>query len=268
MPDRGRPVTPTTIAAAELTDICNDPALVAAVGHDVAARLSRVRDIVAGLDPYLDRCTSPSSGPLADLAARTASAEWGDGPLEQEMLSGHVEGRFLQFLVGMTGARRILEIGMFTGYSALAMAEEVGPGGTVTACELDESVATFARACFDGSEAGDRIEILVGPADRSLQELAEAGRTFDLVFVDADKGGYHGYLDTLLESDLLAPGAVVAVDNTLLQGEPYLTGSVSDNGRAIAEFNDKVAADPRIDQVLLPLRDGLTLIRRATAVGR
>ncbi|MGB3771415.1 MAG: class I SAM-dependent methyltransferase [Rhodococcus sp. (in: high G+C Gram-positive bacteria)] len=263
-----RPVTPTTIAAAGLHLLCEeldsagglDPAH---LGVGVVDRLRRVRDIVAGLDPYLDRCTTEESAALAQLAARTRSAEWSGSTLEQEMLSGHVEGQFLKFLVGMTGAVTVLEIGMFTGYSALAMAEELPPGGQVVACELDQSVADFARSCFDASAAGDRIEIMVGSASDTLRTLAEAGRTFDLVFIDADKGGYLDYLDALLGSQLLAPGAIIAVDNTLLQAEPYLDEPTSTNGAAIAAFNDAVAADPRVEQVVLPLRDGLTLIRRS-----
>ncbi|KQU06611.1 SAM-dependent methyltransferase [Rhodococcus sp. Leaf7] len=259
-----RPVTPTTIAAHELTVLCDEIAS-GSSGDDIVARLRRARDVVAGLDPYLDRCTSPETPALADLAARTRSAEWAGSALEQEMLSGHVEGQFLKFLVGMTGAVNVLEIGMFTGYSALAMAEELPAGGRVVACEVDRAVADFARSCFDASPVGDRIDIVVGPAADTLLSLASDERTFDLVFIDADKGGYLHYLNALLDSTLLAPRAVIAVDNTLLQGEPYLDESRSVNGSAIAAFNDAVAADPRVEQVVLPLRDGLTLIRRSTA---
>ena len=258
-----RPVTPTTIAAAELTELCRDLEGLG-VPAAVLGRARRARDVIAGLDSYLDKCTTAESPALAGLAARTRSAEWSGSTLEQEMLSGHVEGRFLDFLVQMTRATSVLEIGMFTGYSALAMAEALPPGGSVVACELDEPVAAFARQCFDASPAGGKIEILVGPAAASLTRLADEGRRFDLVFIDADKAGYLGYLTMLLDSDLLAPDAVIAVDNTLLQAEPYLGTDMSDNGSAIAQFNRAVAADPRVEQVLLPLRDGLTLIRRSS----
>lgn len=265
MTNAPRPVTPTTILARELSEIADLLDAGVGVTDELTARVRRARDLAAGLDPYLDTCTTSESAALAALASRTRSADWGSrdvvsgsGPLEMEMLSGHVEGRFLAFLVHMTRAKRVLEIGMFTGYSALAMAEALPAGGEVVACEVDPYVAEFARSCFAESSVGPAITIEVGPALDTVHRLEG---TFDLVFIDADKTGYRAYVDYLLGSDLLADGAVIAVDNTLLQGQPY-SEHPSENGRAIAEFNDYVANDPRVEQVLLPLRDGVTLIRQ------
>ncbi|MGZ8180142.1 O-methyltransferase [Williamsia sp. SKLECPSW1] len=264
-----RPVTPTTVLAAELRHLCEQLGA-AGVAGDLLDAARRTRDLAAGLDDYVSRCTSPETPALAGLARRTHHTDWDTGnhavPLEQEMLSGHVEGRFLAFLVHMTGARRILELGMFTGYSALAMAEAAGPDARVVACEIDPDVARFAQESFAEAGIADRIEVMVGPAGDSVSDLAarDAVEPFDLVFIDADKSGYAGYLEALLESPLLAPGAVIAVDNTLMQGQPYREDSpTTDNGRAIAEFNVAVAQDDRVEQVLVPLRDGVTLIRRA-----
>ncbi len=151
-PRPARPVTPTTILAGELAELSD--ALDAAPGVDpaLAARLRHVAELAGGLDPYLSRCTSAESPALASLARRTRDRDWdgrsGDGvlmALEQEMLSGHVEGQALKFLVHMTRATRVLEIGMFTGYSALAMAEALPDGGELVACEIDADVARFAR---------------------------------------------------------------------------------------------------------------------------
>ena len=178
------------------------------------------------------------------------------------MLSGHVEGQTLKFLVHLAGASRILEIGMFTGYSALAMAEALPEDGVLVACEIDSAVAAFARECFDASPAGDKIAVEVGPAMDTLGRLAREGREFDFVFIDADKAGYLDYVEFLLSSTLLSPRAVIAVDNTLLQGEPYADVDISINGAAIAGFNAALTYDQRVEQVLIPLRDGLTLIRR------
>lgn len=264
-----RPVTPTTIVAAELVDVCAELEAWGGVPAGLLDKLRRARDLAGGLDPYLDRCTTSESPTLARLAQRTRDTDWvthSSGTLEQEMLSGHVEGQALKFLIRLAGARRVLEVGMFTGYSALAMAEALPEGGTVTACEIDPDVAAFARGCFDDSPAGDRIHIEIGPALDTLRRLAADPETapFDFVFIDADKAGYAGYLDLLLDSALLAPDAVVAVDNTLMQGQPYTGVGVTANGAAIAAFNAAVAEDPRVEQVLLPLRDGVTLIRRAS----
>jgi caffeoyl-CoA O-methyltransferase len=178
------------------------------------------------------------------------------------MLSGHIEGQFLKFLVHVTQAQRVLEIGMFTGYSALAIAEALPDDGEVIACEVDDYVAKFAQKCFDESPDGRKISVRVAPAMLTLEQLATANERFDLVFIDADKAGYGDYVNFLLDHDLLTPRGSICVDNTLMQGQPYLSGESTANGVAIAMFNQTVVDDPRIEQVLLPLRDGLTLIRR------
>lgn len=270
MTDSPRPVTPTTILAQELRELVDAVGTIPGVDDALIARLRRASALAGGLDPYLDSCTSAETDDLTDLTRRTQAMDWtsrtpisGSGPLEKEMLSGHVEGRMLQFFVRMTRATRVLDIGMFTGYSALAMAQALPDGGTVTACEVDPFVTEFARSCFDRSAFGRRIDVEVGPAMDTLHRLNAEGRRFDFVFVDADKTGYLDYYHYLLDSDLLDRDAIVAVDNTLLQGLPYAPASErTRNGDAVAEFNAAVAGDERVEQVLLPVRDGVTLIRR------
>jgi caffeoyl-CoA O-methyltransferase len=262
-PPDARPVTPVGIATALLASVA--ARLDAAdVDPDVLADLARAHSLVGGLDDYVARCTSPASPALVALEERTRTEPWGDGPLEQEMLSGHVEGAFLRMLVAVTGARRVLEVGMFTGYSALAMAEAMPDDAHLVACEIDRRAVAIAQEAFDASPGGATVDVRVGPAAETLSRLAGDGEWFDLVFLDADKAGYAGYLDLLLDLDLLAADGVVVVDNTLLQGEPWApaAGSPSVNGAAIADFNARVAADDRLEQVLVPLRDGVTLIRR------
>ncbi len=240
------------------------------VDVSLAAELRATHALAAGLEPYVSRCTTSESPALAALSRRTADQDWvhRSGPravvtLEQEMLSGHVEGQLLKMLVHASRAKRVLEIGMFTGYSALAMAEALPDDGRVVACELDPDVAAFAQRCFDDSPHGAKIEVRIGPAQRTLKQLAAAGERFDFVFLDADKTGYLAYVTTLLDGHLLAPDGIICVDNTLLQGEPYLPGEPSSNGAAIAAFNDAIAHDPRVEQVMLAVRDGMTLIRWA-----
>lgn len=246
-----RPVTPSTILARELGEICRELNEVAAVDQHLMNRLRRARDLAAGLDPYLDQCTTPESPALAELARRTRETDWGSSNgatfLEQEMLSGHVEGQALKFLVHLAGAQNVLEVVMFTGYSALAMAEALPDDGTVIACEIDAAVADFARQCFDASDAGHKITVEVGPAIDTLRRLADRpGLQFDVVFIDADKPGYLDYVEFLLGSTLLSPRAVIAVDNTLLQGETYADEDISINGAAIAGFNAALTYDSRV----------------------
>lgn len=268
---KARPVTPLGIlvdhlrAAVQMVE--EEPSVPAAV----AAHLLQALRLAAGLDPYLEEYTSEESKALAALAKKTQEEPWDtrsqEGstalPLEQEMLSGHLEGQVLKMFVHMTRSRSVLDIGMFTGYSALAMAEALPPDGRLVACEVDRYVADFAQALFQNSPHGKKICVEVAPAMETLGKLAAAHESFDFVFIDADKKGYVQYFQTLLDEGLLAPHGFICVDNTLLQGQVYLPENErSANGDAIAQFNRAVKNDPRVEQVMLPVRDGLTIIRR------
>ena len=266
-----RPVTPSGLIAAKLEQL---QALALTLGYSDSLFTSTLDEAVAlscGLETYITACTTPESEALAGLVRDTRSVDWQDHfidgattlPLEQEMLSGHIEGQLLKMLIRATGARRVLEIGMFTGYSALAMAEALPDDAILIACELDTFAANFARDAFAKAPHGHKIRVDVGPAINTLDRLAVDEAAFDFVFIDADKASYWAYLDKLLDSDLLSANALICVDNTLMQGQPYLSGEMTENGRAITDFNQRVASDPRVEQVLLPVRDGLTLIRRA-----
>jgi len=266
-----RPVTPMSILVQQLEQvqkmIQNEN-----VSDALATSFHKAYTLAAGLDPYIERNSTPESPALTALAEKTAITNWtqlfSEGKttlpsLEQEMLSGHLEGQTLNMFVHMTGAKRILEIGMFTGYATLAMAEALPDDGTVIACEIDAYVAQFARDCFQQSPHGNKITVKVAPAMETLRQLAEEEAPFDLVFIDADKGGYIDYFQFLFDSSLLAPNGFICVDNTLLQGEPYFAPEErTANGEAIARFNQVVAEDPRCEQILIPLRDGVTIIRR------
>lgn len=254
-----RPVTPVGILVERLRAVLEH-----AGGH-LREQLGDAYELAAGLDPYLRGCTSPESPALRALAEATAAHDWksyGDGSVvEQEMISGHVEGQLLQTLVYATRARQVLDVGMFTGYSALAMAEELPADGRVIACEAEAGVADFARRHLAAAAPAGKITVRVGPAAKTLTLLADEGETFELIFIDADKAGYLGYVDTILRRGLLAPHGLICVDNTLMQGQPWSGRPRTANGSAIAAFNAALAADPRVDQVLLPLRDGVTLVR-------
>lgn len=191
---------------------------------------------------------------LAALAARTREAL---GP-RSGMMVGHLEGALLAQLVAITGARRVLEIGTFTGYSALWMASALPASGTIVTCDVSEEHLAIARDAFAAHPDGAKIDSRLGPA---LATIAQLDGPFDLVFVDADKSSYDAYFEAVLPK--LAAGGVIVVDNVLWRGQ-VLAGSSDDaDTAALIAFNDKVRDDPRVVAVLLPLRDGVTVIRRS-----
>ena len=201
------------------------------------------------VEEYVERLTTPHDELLAELSAETA-AELG----HTQMLTGPVAGRFLELLVWFGRPQRVLEIGTFSGHSALAMAAALPEGGRIDACELDPERAAFAQRWFDRSPHGARITLHVGPA---LDTIGRLEGDFDLVFVDADKEGYVGYYEAVLPR--LSERGLIVADNTLASGR------VVDGDRPpIAEFNEHVARDPRTVQVILSVRDGMTVVRRTS----
>jgi len=174
------------------------------------------------------------------------------------MMVGRLEGRFLELLTFALGATSVLEIGTFGGYSALAMAAGLAPGGRIVTCELSPEHAAFARRHIAASPYADRIEVLEGPA---IDTVATLTGPFDLVFVDADKGGYRDYYEAILPK--LAPRGLIAVDNTLWSGRILDPADTTTDTEALRAFNDFVATDPRVVVAQTTVRDGVTLIRRA-----
>ncbi|MFQ6675602.1 MAG: O-methyltransferase [Fidelibacterota bacterium] len=167
-----------------------------------------------------------------------------------QMLSGPLVGTFLQLLVRLTGGRRALDIGTFTGYSALKLAEAVAPGGRVYTCEIDRRRIERARKFFQEAPWGDRIEILEGPALASIQSLKPP---FDVIFIDADKPNYLEYYKRAVR--LAKTGGVVVLDNSLWSGRVLEPGD--DRSRAISRTNDFIHRDERVINLLVPIRDGL-----------
>ncbi len=196
---------------------------------------------------YVERFSSPHEPLLTELSEETAE-ELGS----TQMLTGPVAGRFLELLVWAAQPLRVLEIGTFSGHSALSMAAALPPGGRIDACEINPQRAAFAQRYFDRSPHGGKITLHLGPALETIERLEG---TFDLVFIDAEKDGYVGYYEAVLPR--LAERGLIVADNTLASGR------VIDGTPAIAKFNEHVAADPRTVQVLLSVRDGMTLIRHA-----
>ena len=174
-----------------------------------------------------------------------------------QMLSGPVEGRLLELLVHAVRARLVLELGTYSGFSALSMAAGLEDGGRIVTCEISPDHAEFARRRIQASPHADRIELRVGPA---LATIATLDGPFDLVFIDADKAGYAAYYEAVLPK--LSDHGLIVVDNTLWSGRVATAPDGDANTRALVAFNDRLVADERVVCVMLTVRDGVTLIRR------
>lgn len=176
--------------------------------------------------------------------------------LRPRMLSGHLQGRILKMICRMIAPVRILELGTFTGYSALCMAEALPDNGELHTIEIDDELETFIRKYFDRSPYRDRIHLHIGDAREVVPRL---DGTFDMVFIDANKRLYCDYYDLVFNK--VRPGGFILADNTLWDGKILQSPLPSDAQTiGIMRFNEKVATDTRVEKVILPLRDGLTLI--------
>jgi len=172
-----------------------------------------------------------------------------------QMLTGRVEGRFLKMLVQIARPRLVVEIGMFTGYSALSMAEGLPVGGRIITCDIDPEARAIAQAVFDASPYGDKIEIRMGPAMDTLRRIDEP---IDFSFIDADKKGYPAYYEEVVKRT--PSGGLIVIDNMFLSGR--VLDPQDEAAQAVAELNQTITQDKRVENVLLTIRDGVQLVRK------
>jgi caffeoyl-CoA O-methyltransferase len=203
------------------------------------------------IERYAEEHTSDPGELLQALAEETRATL--EAP---QMLTGTIEGRFLEFLVFATGARRVLELGTYSGYSAISMAAALPADGHIDTCEVDQTHAAVARHYIDEAGLADRITVHVGPALATIPRLEGA---FDFVFIDADKENYVNYYEAVLPR--LSERGLIAADNTLWSGRVVDQSDDSEGTRAIRAFNEHVRTDDRVTSVMLTIRDGVTLIR-------
>jgi caffeoyl-CoA O-methyltransferase len=204
---------------------------------------------------YLVAHSSPVDEVLTALAEETAQRF----PDAASMQIGPDQGTFMTLMTRISGASRAIEVGTFTGYSSICIARGLAAGGRLTCCDVSEEWTSVARAYWDKAGVADRIELRLRPAIETLRALPGEA-VYDLAFIDADKGGYIGYWDEIVPR--VVPGGVILVDNTLYSGRVTDAADQHDVVRAIRAFNDHAVADDRVDLVMLPVRDGLTLARR------
>jgi caffeoyl-CoA O-methyltransferase len=207
------------------------------------------------VEAYAEKHTSPPAEHLDDLAAETHATL--NAP---QMLTGAIEGRFLQTLVFALRPSFVLEIGTYSGYSALSMAAALAPAARIVTCEIDDAHADVAERHIAAAGFSEQVTVRRGPA---LQTIASLDGPFDLVFVDADKAGYQDYFEAVLPK--LSDHGLIVVDNVLWSGRVAAPAQPDDDEQTIAlrAFNDHVLHDPRVVCVMLTVRDGVTLIRKA-----
>ncbi|MBB1255936.1 O-methyltransferase [Streptomyces alkaliterrae] len=207
------------------------------------------------LDDYLVEHSSPADPVLRDLAEETARAF----PDQLTMQISHDEGELLTMLTQLTGARLAVEVGTFTGYSSICIARGLAADGRLLACDVSEEWTAVARRYWERAGLTDRIDLRLAPAADTLRRLP-AEPHVDFAFVDADKTGYPVYYEELVTR--LRPGGLMVLDNVLQEGRVVDEAEQGPSVRAVREVNDRIVADKRVSCVMLPLRDGVTLVRR------
>lgn len=210
-------------------------------------------DITAIIENYVDAHTDDVSLLLDELMTETEKitgrAFWS---------IGKVEGKLLQLLIKMSGTKRAVEVGTFTGYSALVIAEALPEGGILTTCETSRQYAEIAQRYFNKSPYGRKINLQFGPALQTLKNIPADSE--DFVFIDADKPSYGDYFDEALR--ILSPGGLIFVDNVFWRYKIFKKKITNENARAIADFNEKVRQEDRVEKVMLSVRDGVYLMRK------
>ena len=209
-------------------------------------------DLTYAIEEYLEQHTTPMDEVLLALYRETHLHA-----MNPRMASGPVQGRFLQFICQLMRPKKVLEIGTFTGFSTICMARGMAPEGLLTTIEANEEYEGIIRKYLDKAGVADRVQLVIGDAKAVIPTL-DAG--FDLVFIDADKVSYPLYFDLVI--DKLNPGGIVLADNVLWEGKVLNPDTKERDTQAIRIFNDKVQNDPRVENVLLPLRDGLMMIKK------
>lgn len=206
---------------------------------------------MAFIDEAVEQYAHDHTKPESELFRRLREETFREMQYPQ-MQVGRIEGQFLKLLVRLTGARRVLEIGMFTGYSGLMMAAGLPDDGRLITCDVDPKAEAIARRYFAESEHGHKIEVRMGPA---LETIKTLDGSLDMVFIDADKTNYSNYYEAVME--LVRPGGLIVADNVLWSGE--VVNPQDESARAIVAFNERVQQDPRVENVCLTVRDGMML---------
>jgi caffeoyl-CoA O-methyltransferase len=210
----------------------------------------------ADIQHYIDRTTLRDLPVLRDLREETATLP------QAGMQTGADQVQFLQLLVRLVGARRCIEVGVFTGYSALGVALALPEDGQIVACDVNEQYTNIARRYWERAGVAQKIDLYIAPATKTLDELIAAGEEgrFDFAYIDADKSGYDAYYERCLA--LLRPNGLITIDNVLWSGEVVQESTQDPDTVALRALNEKIGRDERVDASLLPIGDGLMVVRK------
>ena len=216
--------------------------------------MSKFTNLDDALHAYVVDHTAPQDEVLARVQAETEAM----GSVARMQIAPD-QGAFLTLLTRAIGAREALEVGTFTGYSAISIARGLGDGGRLICCELSEEYAEIASRNLESAGVAERTEIRVGPALETLRAMPE-GELFDITFIDADKTGYRAYYEEALKR--LRPGGLILLDNVLQDGRVVEPGEQGEQTQAMMQLNDELVADDRVDLAMTAIADGLTLLRK------
>jgi len=217
--------------------------------------LSRVTGVDKAIAQYLDRHRSPDDTLIAELVAETRAACGNHAGMQITA----AQGTFLRILAAAIGARRAIEVGTFTGLSALSVARALPPDGRLIACDVSAEWTSIAKRYWERAGVAERIELRLAPALETLESLP-LDEPFDFAFVDADKESYPAYYEALLAR--LRPGGLLAIDNALWSGRVLDPADASASTRVLRELNEQISRDPRVDAMLLAVADGTWVVRR------
>jgi len=263
------PNTPNEVVAARLEEA------IELAAHDplLAEKLKKCLTLVEAQDNYMVNKCSGESALQKRIYQDTLDEPWEENyqngittiNLPIICLSGKVEGQFLQRIAEMTRAKSILELGMFTGYSAISFSQSVY-AKEVTALDIEPYLEKFVRSRTAGTEVDKKLRIIIGPALDSLKILKNEGKRFDLIFIDADKVNYLNYYKFVMDNELLERDGSILIDNALWKTEVY-PPITTERGKVLNDFNEFVLNDIRVSQVIVPLRDGVMLIKPKVSSG-
>ena len=218
-------------------------------------------------DQYLDECTSFESSDLSKLNELTMQTDWNQIFLEKkssvklmtQMMSSKLSGQLLKMLVTISGAKKILELGLFSGYSALAMAEGLPEDGRLISCEIDPYAAAFARSYLDSTSHGKKVQIRLGPALKLLDNFMLEGESFDFVFIDAKKTEYKKYITKIIANKLITKQSILCIDNVFMKGACFSKFEKQTKGSGEVNQMNQLLASEKFFTVMLPVRDGMTI---------